>query len=42
MSLFERMNEIVKISRGIKKVSQGESDALKDDFVKELCNLLEK
>jgi uncharacterized Zn-finger protein len=42
MHLFEKMNDIINISKGLKKVSQGESDALKDDFVRELCNLLEK
>jgi hypothetical protein len=40
MYLLEKMTDIVNISRGVKKVSQGESDIIKDDFIRELCNVL--
>ena len=40
MHLLEKMTELVNISRGVKKVSQGESDIIKDDFIRELCNVL--
>jgi hypothetical protein len=36
------MTDIVNISRGVKKVSQGESGIIKDDFIREVCNVLEK
>ena len=42
MYLLEKMTDLVNISRGVKKVSQGESDIIKDDFIRELCNVLEK
>ena len=40
MHLLEKMTDLVNISRGVKKVSQGESDIIKDDFIRELCNVL--
>lgn len=40
MYLLEKMTDLVNISRGVKKVSQGESDIIKDDFIRELCNVL--
>jgi len=42
MHLLEKMTDLVNISRGVKKVSQGESDIIKDDFIRELCNVLGK
>ena len=42
MYLLEKMTDLVNISRGVKKVSQGESDIIKDDFIRELCNVLGK
>lgn len=40
--LLNLMTDIINISRGIKKVSEGEGDQIKDSFSRELCNLMER
>lgn len=40
--LLNMMTDIINISRGIKKVSEGENHDIRENFSRELCNLLER
>jgi hypothetical protein len=38
--IFDRMNEIIKVEKGVKKISEGEEHELKEEFVAKLCQVL--
>ena len=38
--IFDRMNEIIKVEKGVKKISEGEEHELKEVFVAKLCEFL--
>lgn len=38
--IFDRMNEIIKVEKGVKKISEGEEHELKEEFVAKLCEFL--
>ncbi len=40
--LLNMMTDIINISRGIKKVSEGENHDIRENFSRELCNVLER
>lgn len=38
--IFNRMNEIIKVYKGVKKISEGEEHTLKEEFIDKLCKFL--
>lgn len=38
--IFNRMNEIISIEKGLKTVPEREEDELKETFIAKLCNFL--
>ena len=38
--IFNRMNEIISIEKGLKTVPEREEDELKEIFINKLCNFL--
>ena len=38
--IFNRMNEIIKVYKGVTKISEGEENTLKEEFIDKLCKFL--
>ena len=38
--IFNRMNEIIKVYKGVKKISEGQENELKEEFIDKLCKFL--